>query len=63
LNALPAFDMENLTPINRLNEYIMTALRTKEGLNLEFVSGEFGKNAVDTLEKIFPGTSKWLDYS
>lgn len=41
-NEIP-FEKEILTPVQRLNEYIMTSLRTKEGLNLERVrSSEFG---------------------
>ena len=41
-NELP-FEKEILTPVQQLNEYIMTSLRTKEGLNLERVrSSEFG---------------------
>lgn len=40
-NELP-FEEEILTPIQQLNEYIMTALRTAEGLNLEKLDREFG---------------------
>jgi len=35
-NEIP-FEKEILTPVQQLNEYIMTSLRTKEGLNLERV--------------------------
>ena len=51
LKSLPAFEIEQLTPIHRLNEYIMTSLRTAEGLNLEFVSGEFGELTMNRLEE------------
>ncbi len=40
-NIIP-FEAENLTPVQRLNEYIMTALRTMEGISLEFLSSRFG---------------------
>ena len=51
LNEAPAFEMETLTPTQRLNEYIMTSLRTSVGMDLQFVSSEFGLNAKTTLEK------------
>jgi oxygen-independent coproporphyrinogen-3 oxidase len=50
-NDLPAFEIEQLDSIHRLNEYIMTSLRTSEGLNLEFVSKEFGKGRMNMLEE------------
>jgi oxygen-independent coproporphyrinogen III oxidase len=50
-NSLPAFEVEQLEPIHRLNEYIMTSLRTSEGLNLEFVSSEFGGNTMNQLQE------------
>ncbi|HYJ38534.1 MAG TPA: radical SAM family heme chaperone HemW [Chitinophagaceae bacterium] len=45
-NSVPAFEIEHLGPIHRLNEYIMTSLRTSEGLNLEFLSREFGEGVM-----------------
>lgn len=36
-NELP-FELEELTPMQRLNEYIMTSLRTMEGLSLDWVN-------------------------
>lgn len=36
------FEIEQLTRIQQLNEYIMTSLRTVEGLNTDRVSKEFG---------------------
>lgn len=35
-------EQEVLTPIQQLNEYIMTALRTREGINMDIVSTRFG---------------------
>lgn len=44
-NEIP-FEKEILTPVQQLNEYIMTSLRTKEGLNLERVrSSAFGHDS------------------
>ena len=40
-NSIPA-EVEILTVINRLNEYIMTALRTSLGLDLQKISIDFG---------------------
>ncbi len=37
------FESENLQPRDVLNEYIMTSLRTMEGLDLQYVSDQFGK--------------------
>jgi oxygen-independent coproporphyrinogen III oxidase len=37
------FEEETLTENDRINEYVMTALRTIEGVDLEKVSAEFGK--------------------
>ncbi len=44
------YESENLLPRDRLNEYIMTSLRTSEGMDLDFISQHFGE------EK-----SKWLE--
>jgi oxygen-independent coproporphyrinogen III oxidase len=38
-----SFELEKLEPRDRLNEYIMTSLRTSEGLDLQYVSEHFGK--------------------
>lgn len=40
-NSIPS-EEEALTAVQRLNEYIMTSLRTSEGLNLDKVTGNFG---------------------
>ena len=39
------FEIELLTPTQRLNEYIMTSLRTIEGLDLTSVATSFGESA------------------
>ncbi len=45
------FEEELLTDVQRLNEYIMTALRTIEGLDLEKVSNVYGKKFSTELSK------------
>jgi oxygen-independent coproporphyrinogen-3 oxidase len=47
-NTVP-FEIEELTNTQRLNEYIMTALRTMEGLNLQWVASQFGQPAADRI--------------
>ena len=42
-NIIP-FDEEILTKTQQLNEYIMTSLRTMEGLDLDYVSKVFGED-------------------
>ncbi len=42
-------EKENLTPQQQLNEYIMTSLRTMEGLNLEKINVQFGKSTFEIL--------------
>ncbi|QEC67944.1 radical SAM family heme chaperone HemW [Panacibacter ginsenosidivorans] len=44
-------EIEELTDTEQLNEYIMTALRTIEGLNLSFVYEKWGPEKVATIEK------------
>jgi oxygen-independent coproporphyrinogen-3 oxidase len=39
----PVYEKEMLTPIQQLNEYLMTALRTVEGISLEKVAGGWGE--------------------
>ena len=45
------FEKEILSPVQRLNEYIMTSLRTAEGCNLEYVSEKFGREARLEIQK------------
>jgi oxygen-independent coproporphyrinogen-3 oxidase len=44
------FEKEDLIPVQVLNEYIMTSLRTIEGLDLGFVAGRFGTEISNRLE-------------
>jgi oxygen-independent coproporphyrinogen-3 oxidase len=45
------FEIEVLTLEQQLNEHIMIALRTKEGLNLKTVAEKWGTNAANAIEK------------
>ena len=47
-NVVP-FEKEELTLTQQLNEYIMTSLRTMEGLSVPYVSYHFGKEISETL--------------
>lgn len=51
-------EQEILTPEQRLNEYIMTALRTIEGINLDYVEEHFGK---EHSERLKTGSRKYMD--
>jgi oxygen-independent coproporphyrinogen-3 oxidase len=42
-NGIVPFEEENLTRTQQLNEYIMTSLRTSEGLDLELIKEKFGE--------------------
>lgn len=55
--AIP-FEEEKLTVRQQLNEYIMTSLRTMEGLDLGFVEKRFGKESCD---KIAVESSKYQE--
>jgi len=41
-NNKPCFEMEQLTPENQYNEYVMLRLRTKEGVDLKHLEKNFG---------------------
>lgn len=45
------FEKEALTSTQQLNEYIMTSLRTMEGLSLDFVAEKWNKEVADELCK------------
>lgn len=47
-NRVP-FEKEELTTVQTLNEYIMTSLRTMEGISLDHISEHFGSSAAETL--------------
>lgn len=52
---IPA-ETELLTPTQRLNEYIMTSLRTAEGLSLDYVADHFNERNAVQLKK---QSTKW----
>ena len=51
MNSSPAYEMEPLSSSQRLNEYIMTSLRTSDGMNLEVISSKFGEKVMGELKK------------
>lgn len=55
-NKIPA-ETELLTTVQRLNEYIMTSLRTSEGINLNYIQTSFGDKYV---QKIISTTQRYL---
>jgi len=44
------FEVEELTPTQQLNEYIMTSLRTMEGLNLNHIQQQWGDVLADQIK-------------
>jgi oxygen-independent coproporphyrinogen-3 oxidase len=57
-NKIPC-ETEELTSIQRFNEYILTSVRTMWGCNLEKIREEFGESiAVDTSNKMMDFSSK-----
>ncbi|HEY6504839.1 MAG TPA: radical SAM family heme chaperone HemW [Chitinophagaceae bacterium] len=49
------FEKEILTPVQKLNEYIMTSLRTSEGLNIDEVDQELRSRLIDKTRKYTEG--------
>ena len=45
----PLFEEEILTPQNRFNEYVMTALRTLEGIDLQHLRATYGEEQTQNL--------------
>jgi oxygen-independent coproporphyrinogen III oxidase len=43
------FEKEVLTELQHQNEYVMTAIRTRNGINLEYFGQRFGKKALEQL--------------
>ena len=43
-------ELEKLTPEQKFNEYVMTSLRTAEGLSLDLVKEQFGEHAVTHIQ-------------
>ena len=50
-NSEIPFEREELTGKDKLNEYLLTSLRTIWGMNLDFVKNNFGNDAAFELEK------------
>ncbi len=50
-NIIP-FEKEVLTETQKLNEYIMTSLRTIEGMNLNLIEKDFSKKDRDRIENV-----------
>ncbi len=50
-DLIPVAEKEILTASQKLNEYIMTALRTIEGIDLEFLSSQFGIEKTGLMNK------------
>lgn len=48
-SGISPFEIEQLTPVQRLNEYIMTALRTTEGIDLQYIAGNWGNEKKEQL--------------
>lgn len=48
-NIIP-FDKEDLTEKQQLNEYIMTSLRTMEGISLDFISEKWGVDIANQIK-------------
>jgi oxygen-independent coproporphyrinogen-3 oxidase len=46
-----SFERETLTEMQQLNEYIMTALRTSEGINIHWVDEKFGPQSRTHIEQ------------
>ena len=51
-NGTVPFEQETLTPVQRLNEYIMTSLRTMEGMDLSIVAKLSDAGTADELRKL-----------
>ncbi len=62
-NEVP-YEEEILTPEQKLNEYIMTGLRTKEGINLNFIRDKYGIKILENLQltaKKYLGSNKMME--
>lgn len=45
------YEGEELTPTDHLNEYIMTSLRTSQGIDLQHIATKFGAEHIETIER------------
>jgi len=57
MNEIP-FEEETLTATQRLNEYVMTALRTIEGIDMQLLQTKFGKAHHERIRSI---SKKYID--
>lgn len=57
-NTIP-YEEEELTEVQHYNEYVMTALRTREGISIEKVKNDFG----DYSEKLLAGVKKYIQHN
>jgi len=51
-SGLPAFEEETLTEDQQVNEYIMIALRTIEGISLKTLKNKFGEDEYERVQKV-----------
>jgi len=51
------FEEEQLTETQQINEYIMTSVRTMEGINLEYINQHFSNNQS---AQILQASAKWI---
>lgn len=52
------YDGETLSVTDHLNEYVMISLRTSQGVDLEYVAANFGK---EHAERIARGAAMWIE--
>lgn len=52
------FESEELTYVDHLNEYVMTSLRTMEGVNLEHIAAVYGESEA---ERILHSAKAWIE--
>lgn len=63
-DIIPA-ELEKLTEANRINEYIMTSLRTAKGMDLAKISQQFGSNYRSAVEHDLAkiAENNWIEYN
>jgi oxygen-independent coproporphyrinogen III oxidase len=57
-NEQVSSEQEILSDANRLNEYVMTSLRTMEGLDLSFIENKFSPSERTRIEKVIENYAK-----
>lgn len=55
MSGQPAFESEEVGEVDRLNEYLMTSLRTAEGVDLTRIRREWGEDQADRVHKAMDG--------